>query len=172
MQYDPRTKQDIKDALYTAIYGKVRERFRHQLEDIIRKNSALHKNGQEYMRHNGSEYSIAGASLRKPKPMNRTHPDLVEAMDEWEQQLNDLNNRELPYVLGYLNQVLNSSNGFEDYYRLLPQALHATLDRIKKDCPCVNAEINQDVLEEILQKNQTAVGLIQQRILTNLITGV
>ena len=80
-----------------------------------------------------------------------------------------INNDELPFVLGYVNQVLNVSNGFEDYYKLFPSLLHPTLDKLKRDCPCRNEELPQDLIDSMLTQSQKAISMLEQRAMTNLL---
>lgn len=171
MNYDARTKKAIKDALYEAIYQPVNDRYQKQLDEIIHKNSAKCNNLQEFVKHKGEVYSSSSAPHIPPKPVNRVHPDLLCAMEEWQRQVDDLNTHELPYVLGYLNQVLNTSRAFNDYYKLLPHALHRILDKLKEDCPCSTDALSPEEIQELTNKNTVALDRIKQRFLLNYLNG-
>jgi hypothetical protein len=80
-----------------------------------------------------------------------------------------LNNHELPYVLGFINQVLNSSNNLQDYLKLLPDSVHSPIQKLINSCPCRVVDLTPDEIKHLKEKNYESIELIKQRMLSNLI---
>ena len=167
LQHDPRIKQQIKDLLYKSVYTPVMEKFSERLSEIITKNTTLILSGHRSFIYRKKFYT----DTNEPKPLklNRLSPALYPVMDDYLKDLNELNNVELPYVLGFINQVLNSSNNLYDYLRLLPESMHPPLKELIASCPCRGHDLPEEKVEEIIQKNKTSIELIKKRMLLNII---
>lgn len=166
LSYDPRSKKIIKDALYEFLYTPVEEHFQKRLDTIITGNSNLKNNSQKHLIFRGDIYATrdAGAPIR---PINFCHPDVQPLMKEYVDDLNHLNNREMPHVLNYFNKVLNSSENLVDYFKLLPESVHGPLKKLS--CPCTVELLKDDRVTEIQQQHQEAIALIKQRMVENLL---
>ena len=104
-----------------------------------------------------------------PIKKNRLLPQLRVEMDEYLRDLNELNTRELPFVLGFINQVLNSSASIEDYLRVLPESLHQPLRDLKSTCPCRTMHLTEDKVTLLKEKNQEPINLMCSRLAANLL---
>lgn len=167
LQHDPKTKQQIKEILFNFLYGPVEAHFKKELSAIILKNSALLNTTEHSFSYKGVTYSIdAPAVIRK---MPRLNPTLYPVMDKYLKETKQLNNTELPYVLGFINQVLNSSNNLQDYLKLLPESVHGPIQQLIATCPCRLIELSPERIEHFKEKNKTPIDLIKQRMLTNLL---
>jgi hypothetical protein len=102
--------------------------------------------------------------------LNRLVPDLHPVMDEYLKDLSDLNDVELPYVIGFINQVLNASNNLPDYLRILPESMHHTIKGLIETCPCRAVSLSEDKVLELQMKNQSSIELLKKRMVLNLIT--
>ena len=167
LQHDPRTKQQIKDMLYEFLYAPVQQRYQQQLHHIIIRNTqAIHSSHRSFM-YKGTVYSMDGAPpIGK---MNRLIPALQPDMDAYLAEVTQLNSKEVPYVLGFITQVLNASNHFPDYLRAFPSVLHPPLEKMMATCPCRNNQLSEDQLHSLQEKNQHSIDLLKQRVVTNLI---
>lgn len=167
LEYDPRTKQQIKDALDAYIYGPVRNQFKLRIETLITKNTILGGYTHKHFIYKGIVYN---ADVTNP-PMKKNR--LVAAMrGEMEEYLRDkdhLNDHELPFVLGFINQVLNSSNSLSDYLKVLPESVHAPIHQLLATCPCRIGVLSPEKADQIKVKNQASIDLIKQRLVTNLL---
>ena len=80
LQHDPRTKLQIKEALYSYLYQPVNEQFKHRLDTLIVKNAVINKYTHKSFMYKSELYTCDPAPA--PRKMNRLHPSLVKEMDE------------------------------------------------------------------------------------------
>lgn len=167
LQHDPRTKLQIKEALYEFLYGPVQKRNEQQLHQIIMQNMLLIKGSHASFIYKDVFYT--NESTSPPRKMNRLHPSLVPAMEDYLKDTNLVNSQEMPYVVGFINQVLNASNNFEDYLKAFPSVLHPPLEKLIASCPYHNRKLTDKEIEKIQAKNSKQIDMIKQRLVTNLI---
>ena len=105
-----------------------------------------------------------------PRKMNRVSKLLQPVMDDYVNDLKQLNSYEIPYVLGFISQVLNSSNDLQDYLLVLPSSLHPPIEALIKTCPCRTKKLTQDQIHDLQIRNQVPISLMKQRQMMNLIT--
>ena len=167
LQHDPRTKQLIKDSLYDFLYTPVQRQFKTRLDTIIIRNTLLGGYGHKSFNYKGVHYSCdTGAPPRK---WNRLLPQLRDQMDGYLQDLNQLNDTELPFVLGFINQVLNSSNDLGDYLRLFPESVHQPIEKLIATCPCQAKQLSDEQVALLQEQNKKHIELIKKRMVTNLL---
>lgn len=167
LQHDPRTKQQIKDVLYTFLYGPIQKQFKKQLDTIIIRNTALSNAAHASFSYKGKFYAYD--SSPPPRKMTRLLPQLQPMMDAYLKELNQLNSQELPYVLGFITQVLNASNDLHDYLKVLPAAIHQPIEAYIASCPCRTKHLTDFDVECMQQHNAATISLIKQRMVTNLL---
>ena len=167
LQHDPRTKQQVKEALYQFLYGPVQKRYQQQLHQIIQQNTLLIKGSHASFIYKNVFYS--NENTPPPRKMNRLHPSLVTAMEDYLKDVEVLNQQEIPYVIGFITQVLNASNDFEDYLKTFPPILHPPLEKLIASCPYHNRKLTDKEIERLQAKNTKPINLIKQRLVTNLI---
>lgn len=167
IQHDPRTKQRIKDALYAHLYEPVRRSFQKRLTDIIRQNSVhLHSLHRSFT-YKGVQYSLD--TTPAPRRANRLVPAMVPSMAAYLHDLQVLNDQEIPYVMGYINQVLNASNDLCDYLELFPSSMHHPIQEFINACPCKTHHLSAEEVEKIQQRNAESIALIKNRMALNLL---
>lgn len=167
LEHDPRTKQQIKDALYSFLYDPVTKQFKSRIETLIVRNTVMGGHSHKHFIYKGVLYNAD--ITQPPLKRNRLVPQLRAAMDEYLADLNHLNNDELPFVLGFINQVLNASSDLADYMRVLPESVHHPLQQLLATCPCRSTNLAQDRVESLRLKNQEPINLIKQRLIINLL---
>lgn len=167
LQHDPRTKQQIKDALYEFLYAPIQKQLKHCLDTLIIKNTVLCKYTHRSFVYKGMFYSCDSAPT--PRIMNRLHIQLQPAMNNYLKELQELNEKELPYVVGFINQVLNSSNDLHDYLRLLPDSVHHPITSLVSTCPCRAVKLPESLVVDLKSKNQTPINMMKQRMVANLL---
>lgn len=167
-QHDPRTKQQLKDMLYHYLYDPVQKRFKERLDGIIQANNLLLQTRPDAFSYKGIVYQLDPRYL-PPKIMPRLHKSLVPSMDVYLAELSELNNRELPFVLGFINQVLNSSDNLHDYIRALPESVHRPLKDVIAQCGCKTASLSELELQNLLVRNAASINLMKQRMVLNLL---
>lgn len=166
-QNDPRIKQQIKNDLFTLLYTPVEQNFKRQLDSIIINNSVLMHSAHHNFSHRGIMYSLRAGPI--PRQVVRLNPTLYPLMDEYLESVNQLNKTELPYVLGFINRVLNSSNDLRDFLTMLPASVHRPIQKLIASCPCRVIALDPEHVKQLIDKNQVPIDLIKQRMLTNLL---
>lgn len=168
LRHDPRTKQQLKTLLYEFMYTPVIKRYEKWLSAIIVKNCTLVNTPYECFNFKGEVY-VVGDSVTIPKKMPRLSPHLFDEMNKYLAELKELNTQEIPYVLGYINQVLNASNDLPDYLRLLPPIIHQAIQDVINTCGCRTTKLTSEVVQSIQAKNEQSIELIKKRLVLNLI---
>jgi hypothetical protein len=167
LQHDPKTKQQIKDLLYSFLYDPINKKMKEQVDSIIVKNSAMIQSSHLSFHYKGKLFSCdSGFVLRKP---NRLTPLLHPFMDDHLKEVKELNEREIPYVIGFINQVLNSSNNIRDYLRVLPTSIHRPIELLMATCPCVTYNISVETVKDIQDRNAESIIIMKSRMAINLI---
>lgn len=167
LQHDPRTKKQLKDAIWSFLYDPLYKQFELRLNAIVVKNCVLTNSSDPAFVYKGEFYSESGSTISKT--FNRLAKPLIPIMEEYLKDNRQLNNYELPYVVGYLNQVLNSSNNIPDYLQLLPQSVHRPVEQLIASCPCESVKLTPESISEFQRKNKVSIDLMKQRMVTNLL---
>lgn len=168
LQFDPHTKTMIRDKLYEHIYQPVREQFRKRLHTLITTNSAMHGNTQAWMRFRGEKFHTDNPG-QQPRIMNTCHAKVLPSMKEYVEDLEKLNQEEVPHVLGFITAVLNSSNSLQDYLRVFPDCIHKPVEDLIRQCGCHNTSLKDARIDEIRTRNQTSIEVLKQRMVLNLL---
>lgn len=167
LQHDPRTKQQIKDTLYTFLYEPVQKQFKHRLNHLIQRNTMMLGASHQSFTYKGNLYTYDVAP--PPRKLNRLNPKLIPDMDAYLIDLKQFNDKEIPYVVGFINQVLNASNYLHDYLRVLPQSLHPPIQKLIDSCPYRTKKLTDTEVQEIQAKNQRYIDLVKSRMVMNLL---
>lgn len=167
LEHDAKTKSVIKDALYMFLYAPVIKQFKGRLETLIERNTIICGTDHKHFIYKGVLYN--GDTTVPPMKRTRLVAALRAPMDDYLRDLSELNDKELPYVLGFINQVLNSSNDLTDYMRVLPESIHYPLKKLMATCPCRATHLSEERVDLLKTKNQTPITLMKQRMVTNLL---
>ena len=167
LEHDPKTKQQIKDALYSFIYDPVQKQFKNRIDTLIIRNAVAAGYSHKHVMYKGVLYN--SESTPPPLRKNRLVPALRPQMEEYLADVQQLNNHELPYVLGFLNQVLNASSDLSDYLKILPESVHHPLTALMATCPCRTTFLPDERVQHIRAKNQESIDLIKRRLVFNLL---
>lgn len=167
LQHDPRTKQLIKDTLYEFLYRPIENQFKNRLEVLIVRNTLLGGYSHKSFNYKGVLYSSDSGA--PPRKSNRLMLQLKPAMDEYLFDLKQLNERELPFVIGFINQVLNASNDLQDYLHIFPESIHQPLEKLIATCPCQAKQLSDEKIVELREKNQASINMMKARMVTNLL---
>lgn len=167
IQHDPQTKNHIKEALYVHLYAPVQQHFQGRLDKLIVQNTLLIRSTHKSFVYKGEYYSCDNTP--PPRPNNKLAPELRGQMNDYLAELHLLNSVEVPYVVGYITQVLNSSNDLCDYIDLLPNSLHSPIQRFIAACPCKTRHLSPEEVKAIQEKNAKSINLMKTRMATNLL---
>ena len=167
LQHDPRTKQVIKDTLYEFLYLPIEKQFKNRLEVLIVRNTLLGGYSHKSFNYKGVLYNCDNGP--PPRKWNRLVPQLKPTMDEYLFELNQLNEKELPFVIGFINQVLNASNNLQDYLRIFPESIHQPLKKLITAWPYQTKQLTDEKIAELREKNQEPINMMKVRMATNLL---
>jgi hypothetical protein len=167
LEHDPRTKQQIKDALYGFLYDPVTKQFKARIDTLIIRNTIMGGYSHKHFTYKGVVYNsdVTPAPVRK----NRLLAALRAEMEDYLVDLAELNDKELPYVLGFLNQVLNSSSDLTDYMRILPESVHHPLNKLMATCPCRATSLSESRVVSLMTRNEEPINMIKRRLMSNLL---
>lgn len=168
LQQDPRTKEQIKDALYDFIYSPVEKSFTQRLNNLILRNAISLCYSHKSFHYKGTFYSMDKG--RPPLLRNKLSPQFVPQMEEYLEDLNYLKKTELPYVTGFITQVLNASNGFADYLCILPESVHRPIENMISKCACRSRQLSDEKIKWLQDSNKESINILKQRMMMNLIT--
>ena len=168
LKYDPKSKLVIKNAMFDFLYAPLEKSTHKRLKTLIIKNSLLHGNNQHWVSYRGTEYAINPDSKR-PRPMNRLKPDLMALMNEYLEDLVQINTIERPYVLGFINQTLNASSSLQDYLKIFPESMHKPLKHFIDTCGSRVGKLEPEMIATIQQRNQIPIELMKKRMVLNLL---
>jgi hypothetical protein len=167
IQYDPRTKQQLKDLLYSYLYLPVEKASKAKLSKLILRNSSLMGNSKKAFTYKGAVYSLD--DNQSYRNTNRLHKLLYPDMDEHLKEVTILNTTELPFVVGFITSVLNSSNSIQDYLNLLPASIHSPIEQLAATCPCRLCNLSPELVHSMQVKNKEPIELIKRRMVLNLL---
>lgn len=167
LQHDPKAKFQIKNALFDFLYSPVQKKLAKKLEQIAIKNAVLGKYSHASFAYKDEFYCCD--TNPPPRKMNRLLLQMQGPMNEYLAEQKELNENELPYVLGFINQVLNSSNELHDYLRVFPEATHHPIQQLINTCPCRTKSLTDESIDSLKQNNKEAIRLLCQRMLINMI---
>lgn len=167
LEHSADTKQRIKDLLFEYIYAPVQRQFATRLETLIVRNAVMGGYGHKHFSYKGEIYNCDTTS--PPLKKNRLLAALRPEMDSYLADQHRINTEELPYVVGFLTQVLNSSCDIEDYFKVLPEAIHEPLRKLQATCPCRTSHLTPDRLEQIRLGSGHPIQLIKERLVQNLL---
>jgi hypothetical protein len=101
--------------------------------------------------------------------MNRLKPDLMSLMNEYLEDLVQINTVERPYVLGFINQTLNASSSLQDYLKIFPESMHKPLKHFIDTCGSRVGKLEPEMVASIKQRNQIPIELMKKRMVLNLL---
>ena len=166
LQNDPRTKQMIKDMLYSHIYDPVEYRLHEKLKLIMGKNKLLNHHDMDYFSYKAKVYSLDGTLIRSAPKLD---PSLYGEMQEYLKELNELNRVEIPYVLNFINQVLNASNDLRDYLKILPECMHKPIQELIDAHECHTERLTAEEVEAFKEHNTKSILMVKKRLMLNLL---
>ena len=167
LKYDPRTKMQVKDLLYQSLYEPLDRHFKKRINEIIAKNSTLINSTHRSFIYRGELYTLE--TTKPPVRFNRLVAELRPTMEEYLSDIKQLNDHELPYVLNYFNQVLNTSDSLQDYLSILPEHMHPPLKKLMESCPCRVCTLSSDKAKALNTQNQISLNLMSLRRARNLL---
>ena len=168
LHHDPRTKKQIKDCLYEYLYAPVDRKLYQRIREIIVANSRALASSQTGFMYRNVWYSLEPTKVA-PRRKDRLVPALRDRMEEYLTEKAQLNDYEIPYVLGFINAVLNSSDDMQDYLLVFPSPLHPPLKKMIDSCPCGTTRLQPETVEEMQERNRLPIELIKSRLVTNLL---
>jgi len=167
LQFDPRTKAMVKDSLYEFLYGPVQRNYQSRLDSLIIRNTIAGGYATKSFHYKGNQYHCE--SGRPPRGWNKLMPHFKTEMDELLAEFDEINKREIPFVVGFIGQVLNASDSFVDYLRVFPDSVHQPIQKIMQTCPCCNQQLSDDKVDALITKHNNTITMMKHRMVQNLL---
>ena len=166
---DPRLKAEIKEALERFLYEPVERAFKRRLDELIIANTLAGGYKVKSFHYKGQQYT--SEAWPPPRDWNRLLPQFKTQMDEYLADVKNIDEQERPFVFGFINQVLNSSNHLADYFAMLPDSAHQPIRALKIDDTIMYTYplIAKDKMDRILSQNAKAIQLMKNRMVINLL---
>jgi len=164
----PTIKQQLKDLLYGFLYTQVNQQFVERLQAITTRHRQLSNSAQPYFLFRGEVYCgdpTVQRDGRIRQLVRGLHPD----MDEYVKELKELNDYEIPMVLGFFTNMLNASNDVQDYLRILPESMHTAFDDWLTVYPSTSTTLTDAQIAEIQARNALPIKLLKGRLFLNLL---
>jgi len=171
LEYDATAKSRIKQELYEFLYGPTNAAFAARLDKIVEANNATKSRAWAFFRFRGVTYfhSQAPRNAHLSREIVTLDPALHSDMESYIEDLSKVNDRELPYVMGYINAVLNRTDHLPDFYDLFPDAFHGVLDKVIQKCPCRTRLLPDEKIQSLLSDYKESITLMKQRLVKNMI---
>lgn len=168
IRLDLRNKPVIREEILHFLYASIQTRLQQRLLDIIDKNCVLQSSIYASFTFKGVDYNPFKQAL--PRPRNRLHPNLQPAMQLYLDEVKAMNGLERAYISGFLDQVLTIANHPADLLLLLPESIHASVQQYTVGFGKNDSKISPEIVSQLHTKNATAIDLLKQRMVLNLIT--
>ncbi len=165
--HNPRSKRDLKNGIISTLYEPFTRQRDKLLENILRKNAVIVHSDHLSVVYKGTYYSVE--KTHGPLRANRLDKSLRTEMDAYLSATHYVEEIEIPRVKGFINQVLNATDGIPDLLVVFPDVVHSPINQFICKCPCHNAQLNPEQLEVLRQANTDAIDLIKQRMVRNLL---
>ena len=167
LDYDRTAKLKLKDAICEYLYEPMRRAFKERLDSLIVRNTTLGGYDHKHFVYKGVVYN--GEASAPPIRKNRLAASLRAEMDEYLAEQAEVNQKEIPFVVGFINQTLNSSDNITDYLQVLPDAVHYPVEQLAATCPCRTSTLASDKAQELRDANQLASSMMKKRLVRNLL---
>ena len=165
--YDPLTKQQIKNGLMALLYEPIQNQLNRQVEELIVRNTLLGGYRHKSFVYRGKLYN---ADVEPPPiRQNKLLPQLRPELDKIIRATSKVSDEEMPYVLGFINQVLNSSSSLADYLQLFPEAVHGPIEKLIGSCSRHQGQLPSETIQSLKNKNARGIELMKQRLTLNLL---
>lgn len=166
--YNPQMKGAIRSAIHEFLYGPVREYYQRELHELIDNNEQISQGVNEIFVYRGIRYAKKQFRFA-PKHIPRLDPVLHERMDMYLAETKELNDVEVPLVMGYIQNVLNSSDQLQDYLVLFPSALHPPIQKVIDHCNCRGTTVSLATAQTMIHTHAKSFDYIKQRMVFNLL---
>jgi hypothetical protein len=167
LRHDPYTKTQVKELLYRFIYSPLDIHFQQRIESLIQRNCAIQTAQHRSFIYKNEIYNCDAAPL--PLKLTRLAAALRPEMDTYLEDKAMVNLHEMPYVMGFITQILNASNNIRDYLDVLPDALHPPLMQLIATCPCRQGVLGHTDILNLKTRNTKANKMIKERLVKNLL---
>lgn len=164
---DSRFKQMLQQSLVDFTYAPAERIFNERLRQIIELNTTAQGYAHPSFSYKGEFYSLA---LNEPRfKTNRLLADFRPMMDKYLEDRQEVEMTEKPYILGFINKVLNQSNSVQDYQHMLPDCVHGGLF-IPENAIALPREMSDDAVLNFRKENEDLIMKLKMRMVMNLIT--
>lgn len=158
--------EEFKKLLYVKPLDDIRKRL-YALGDH---NGQLVGNQQRCFLYRGEMFAVECYPKGKvPRPINWLRPELHADMQRLQDEKHEIENLEMPYVLGYLQRVMQVARTQRDYLALIPNVLHAPIKKHATAFANYLEDLPDTEVAAFLQDNDRYLGKLKERMTFNLL---
>jgi hypothetical protein len=163
---DPRLKANMKGWMSHILYGPYHTRRGNQLDNLIARNMRLQGVQYQCFTYRGDYFGVmyTGAFLR-PK----LHAELHHEMDVYLAEENERLANETPYVDNYIVRVLNASESFKDWLKLLPDSMKGPVYQLLQSFQSDPETLTPDQVDALLAEGAASIQKMKERMARNLL---
>lgn len=164
---DPRRlKKQMADWLLAILYNPYFTRQQNTLDSLINRNMRLQESPYQCFTYKGEYY---GPLYSKPILRPKLHPELHPEMVAFVEERSRVNVEEMPYITNYITKVLNSSDSYNDWLKLLPDCMKAPVYELLASEQSQPDQLTNECVAQILAEHDVSIQKMKQRMATNLI---
>jgi len=168
-EYPPNAliKITLRNDIHFILYDPIYKQLTVQINALILKNTVSCGYSHLSFKFNNRLYECD--KTKAPRKTNHLTLSLYPAMYAYLDIVTQLDKKELPIVMGYINQVLNISNDPDDYAYLLPETFISLIYNRIPRYPDKSDKLLSPLTITLRNKNQVALDMIKQRLVSNLL---
>lgn len=166
IKHHPLAKANVKMDLLKAVYGPGEKEFTKAIQGIIEQNSRRQGIYASSFCYRGVSYPSGKQYPRSPYSL---HPDFWATVDDLIKQRDDLEIYEKPLVSAFVTNVLNSSDYWEDFLKVLPESLHQFIHERRFLFNSQVPTLDDAQVQLILARHAKGAQLLRTRLVWNLL---
>jgi hypothetical protein len=90
-------------------------------------------------------------------------------MEEYLEELRQLEEEEKPYVLGFITKVLNACDDLSDCLKIFPESMHRPIKIVLSNWFHAGNNLSDEAIKGFLEAEQEAIMRLKRRMATNLL---
>jgi hypothetical protein len=168
MHRDKNAKSQFVTSMLYPLYAKPKAAIRAEVGRLVAANRRLQGGYSNYFFFNAQAFTSGGRASLVGAPLHTSlRPDVRKHVEE-EGELE----KEISIVKGYFQRALMTIKSYEDFFEVIPEALHGTLRMNEYLFTGMERELSESVLAEFKNVNDKYLNVMKSRMTINLITSL
>jgi hypothetical protein len=168
MHPDKNAKSQFVTSMLHPLYAKPKAAIRAEVVRLVGANRLLQGGGANYFFFKGQPFMVNRGGPYISAPLHRTLWTDVRKHTAEEAELE----KEISIVKGYLQRALMTIESYEDFFEVIPEALHGTLRMNEYLFTGMERDLSEGVIAEFKNVNDKYLNVMKSRMTINLITSL